>query len=278
MRLGGPVFEKWAGPDEWAAQVKALGYGACYCPLQSAKDAREVAAYARAAAKADLVIAEVGAWSNPISPDEETRRKALALCKERLALADDIGARCCVNIAGSRSARWDGPSAENFTRGTFEMIVQSVREIIDAVRPRRTCYSLETMPWAYPDSADSYLELARAIDRPAFAVHLDPVNLVCSPQRFYANGALIRECFEKLGPLIKSCHAKDIALSDRLTTHLDEVRPGLGGLDYEAFLREAEKLGPDTPMMLEHLPAAQDYEQAAAFVRDTAKRLGVMLR
>jgi sugar phosphate isomerase/epimerase len=134
------------------------------------------------------------------------------------------------------------------------------------------------MPWAYPDSADSYLELARAIDRPAFAVHLDPVNLVCSPQRFYANGALIRECFEKLGPLIKSCHAKDIALSDRLTTHLDEVRPGLGGLDYEAFLREAEKLGPDTPMMLEHLPAAQDYEQAAAFVRDTAKRLGVMLR
>jgi sugar phosphate isomerase/epimerase len=237
-----------------------------------------VAAYARAAKEADLVIAEVGAWSNPLSPDEETRRKAVALCKERLALAEEIGAACCVNIAGSRSARWDGPSPDNLTRATFDMIVECVREIIDAVRPKRTCYTLETMPWAYPDSADSYLELIRAIDRRAFAVHLDPANLLCSPQRFYASGALIRECFEKLGPLIKSCHAKDIALSERMTTHLDEVRPGLGGMDYEAFLRGAEALGPNTPVMLEHLPTPEEYEQAAAFVRSTAGRIGVALR
>ena len=63
------------------------------------------------------------------------------------------------------------------------MIVQTVREIIDAVKPVRTFYTLETMPWMYPDSAHSYLELIRAIDRERFAVHLDVVNLVCSPQR-----------------------------------------------------------------------------------------------
>ena len=278
MRLGGPVFGEWSDPQEWAAAVKALGYGACYCPLQSAKDPDEVAAYARAAKEADLLIAEVGAWSNPISPDEETRLSARALCKERLALADEIGACCCVNIAGSRAEQWDGPSPDNLTRATFDMIVESVREIIDAVRPTRTCYTLETMPWAYPDSADSYLELIDAIDRPALAVHLDPANLLCSPQRFYGSGALIRECFEKLGPLVKSCHAKDIALSDRMTTHLDEVRPGLGGLDYEEFLRGVDRLGPDIPVMLEHLPTAPDYEQAAAFVRATAQRIGVVLR
>ena len=226
MRLGGPVFEKWSDPKEWAAAVRALGYGACYCPLQSANDANEVAAYARAAAEADLVIAEVGAWSNPISPDQETRRKAMALCKERLALAEAIGARCCVNITGSRSAQWDGPSPENLTSATFDMIVECTRDIIDAVRPTRTFYTLETMPWAYPDSADSYLELIKAVDRPALAVHLDPANLLCSPQRFYGSGALIRECFEKLGPMIRSCHAKDIALSGQMTTHLSEVRAG----------------------------------------------------
>jgi sugar phosphate isomerase/epimerase len=271
------VFEKWTDPQEWAAAVRKLGYSACYCPLQSTEDAGEAAAYARAAQQADLVIAEVGAWSNPISPDEGQRRKALALCKERLALADEIGARCCVNITGSRSARWDGPSSENLTPATFDMIVESTREIIDAVRPTRTFYTLETMPWAYPDSADSYLALIEAVDRPALAVHLDPTNLVCSPQRFYAIGALIRECFEKLGPLVKSCHAKDIALSDELTTHLSEVRAGLGGLDYEEFLRGADRLGPDLPVMLEHLPTPQDYEQAAAFVRSTARKLGVQL-
>ena len=77
----------------------------------------------------------------------------------------------------------------------------------------------------YPDSPDSYLELIKAIDRPAFAVHLDPVNIICSPQLFYSNGAFLRECFTKLGPYIKGCHAKDIALGETLTVHLTEVRP-----------------------------------------------------
>ena len=50
----------------------------------------------------------------------------------------------------------------------------TVREIIDAVRPTRAFYTLEPMPWAYPDSVDSYLRLIAAIDRRAFGVHLDP--------------------------------------------------------------------------------------------------------
>ena len=150
------------------------------------------------------------------------------------------------------------------------MIVETTRGIIDAVQPTRTFFALETMPWAYPDSADSYLRLLKAIDRKRFAVHLDPVNLVCSPQRYFSNGKLIRECFTKLGPYIKSCHAKDIILSDKLTTHLDEIRPGLGGLDYTVFLHEVSK-HKDLPLMLEHLSGAQEYKLAAEHVRSVAK-------
>ena len=216
----------------------------------------------------------MGAWSNPISPDEKTRSAALEKCRRQLALADRIGARCCVNIAGSRGTQWDGPAAENFTEETFEMIVQTTRSIIDDVKPTRTYFTLETMPWAYPDSPDSYLRLFKAIDRERFAVHLDPVNLVCSPQRYYGSGKLIRECFEKLGPYIKSCHAKDILLQTKLTTHLDEVRAGQGGLDYATFLRELSRL-PDTPLMLEHLPSAEEYEKAAGHIRGVARELGL---
>ncbi|MHC4682667.1 MAG: sugar phosphate isomerase/epimerase family protein [Planctomycetota bacterium] len=219
----------------------------------------------------NIIIAEVGAWSNPISPDEKTRRAALEKCRRQLALADRIGARCCVNISGSRGERWDGPSPKNFTDETFDIIVATTRAIIDEVKPTRTYFTLETMPWAYPDSADSYVALLKAIDRKRFAVHLDPVNLVCSPQR---SGALIRECFEKLGPYIKSCHAKDILLQTKLTTHLDEIRPGLGGLDYAVFLTELSKL-PDTPLMLEHLKGAEEYRLAADYVRGVAKKVGL---
>jgi sugar phosphate isomerase/epimerase len=274
LRLGGPVFEKYQDPQGWVDALRKLGYSAAYCPVGPEVGDDVVRAYEDAAARAGIVIAEVGAWSNPISPDEQIRKAALEKCRASLALADRIGARCCVNIAGSRGQTWDGPDAANFTKQTFDMIVETTRAIIDAVKPTRTYFALETMPWAYPDSPDSYLELLKVIDRPRFAAHLDPVNLVCSPQRYYANGQLIRECFEKLGPHIRSCHAKDIILRPQFMTHLDEVRPGTGGLDYATFLRELSKL-PGTPLMLEHLSTAEEYAQAADYIRAVAKQVGL---
>lgn len=264
-------------PEEWVAAVRRHGYRAAYCPVGTGADDATVAAYARAAQEADIVIAEVGAWSNPLSPDPAEREAAREKCRASLALADRIGARCCVNIAGSRGKKWDGPHPDNLTGETFDLLVETVRSILDAVEPTRTFYTLETMPWMYPDSPESYLRLVEAIDRERFAVHLDPVNLVCSPRRYFGNAALIRECFALLGPRIQSCHAKDILLSENLTTHLDEVRPGLGGLDYAVFLRELSRLDPDTPLMLEHLPSEEEYARAADHVRSVAAAEGLRL-
>jgi sugar phosphate isomerase/epimerase len=277
MRLGGPIFEKYTDPEEWVAALRKLGYRAAYCPVDEHVTDDVIRAYETSAKAADIVIAEVGAWSNPLSPDEKTRRDAICLCQQRLALADCIGAYCCVNITGSRGEQWDGPHPDNLTRATFDLIVETVRQIIDAVKPPRTFYTLETMPWMYPDSPESYADLIWAIDRKQCAAHLDPVNLVCSPQRYYASGELIRECFAHFGSQIKSCHAKDIKLSGKLTTHLDEVRIGLGELDYPVYLQELSKLDPDVPLMLEHLPNPEDYDAAAAHVRKVAGEIGVAL-
>lgn len=278
MRLGGPVFVDSMTPERWIAALQANGYGAAYCPVTVEDDASTRSAYVRAAEAADIVIAEVGAWSNPLSPDPEERARALAHCQAQLALADEVGARCCVNIAGSRGQPWDGPHPQNFTSDTFDMIVESVRAIIDAVKPTRTYYTLEPMPWMYPDSADSYLALLRAIDRERFAVHVDLVNVVNSPRRYYDNTSLIREWFSKLGPYIRSCHAKDTLLSTKLTTHLDEVRPGLGNLDYRTLLVEMERVDPELTLMIEHLHDPEDYRLSADYIRGIAHEVGVSLR
>ena len=277
MRLGGPIFTPHSDPKSWVDAVKALGYRAAYCPIGPEADDATARAYAAAATAADIVIAEVGAWSNPLSRDAATRQAALDLCKRSLDLAERLEARCCVNIAGSLGELWDGPAAGNLTEETFQMIVDSVREIIDAVKPRRTFYTLEPMPWMYPDSPDSYLRLIHAIDRPAFAVHLDPVNMICSPQRYFNNAAFLRECFAKLGPYIKSCHAKDILLRDTLTVHLDEMRPGLGQLDYRTYLRELAALENDVPLMVEHLPDENEYQLAVDYIRAVAQSEKLML-
>ena len=87
MRLGGPVFGDHDGPQAWAEAVQRLGYRAAYCPVDTTADDARIRAYAEAAHRADIVIAEVGAWSNPMSPDPEERAAALKKCKASLLLA-----------------------------------------------------------------------------------------------------------------------------------------------------------------------------------------------
>jgi sugar phosphate isomerase/epimerase len=275
MRLGATVGG-CKSPEEQADKAVGLGYKAIVVDEALAAAPADARRYADVLRARGIALAEVGAWSNPLSSVAEERSRALELCKRRLGLAEELGARCTVNISGSRGARWDGPDAKNLTPETFDMVVASVREIIDAVRPTRTFYTLETMPWMVPDSADSYVALLRAIDRKAFAVHFDPVNLVSSPQKVFANAELMRDFVAKLGPRIKSVHVKDVAIRDDLTVHIEERRPGLGVLDHRALFSELSRLDPETTVLLEHLPD-EEYPPAAEHLRSVARSVGVVL-
>jgi sugar phosphate isomerase/epimerase len=275
IRLGGPVNGSFSDPVEWIKAVKALRYSAAYCPLQPGASAGMIKAFRAEAKKSNILIAEVGAWCNTLDPNESVRKESVKKNVDALQLADEIGASCCVNISGARGKIWDGPYPGNYSKDTFDLIVETVRYIIDQVKPVSAFYTLEPMPYMLPDSPDSCLELIKAVDRKQFGVHLDPVNMISSPQRFYNNAAFLKECFTKLAPYIKSIHAKDIIILPELTVHLEERRPGLGSLDYAVFLQEASKLK-DIPFMLEHLKNQDEYKLAADYVREVGKRTGIL--
>ncbi|MCM8784733.1 MAG: sugar phosphate isomerase/epimerase [Candidatus Omnitrophica bacterium] len=275
MKLGGPLFEKHDSPEEWINLVKRENYKASYCPVPIDAPEEIIKEYKKAAIKEKIVIAEVGAWCNPLSSDEEERKKAIEKCKKSLYLAEKIEAKCCVNISGSRGEKWDGPYEKNYTKETFDMIVETVREIIDEIKPVNTFYRLETMPWMYPDSTSSYLKLIKCIDRKSFAVHFDPVNLINNPKKYFFNDILIKDFIKKLGSYIKSCHAKDIIISDKLTLHLDETTPGKGGLNYRVFLKELNRLHKDIPLMLEHLSSQEEYRKAKEYIKKIAIEEGI---
>lgn len=281
MRFGAPVFGEYSDPDGWANAVRAAGYSAAYCPVGDDADADTdtIRAYEKAAADTDIIIGEVGAWSNPLSPDEQTRRQALELCKRRLALADEIGARCCVNIAGSQGEKWDGNDPKNLSEEGFDAVVECVRDIIDAVEPTRSFYALETMPNMYPDTVDAYVRIIEAVDRDRFGVHFDAVNLVCTPRLYFDNAAMIRDFVDRLGPFIRSCHGKDVIMHQQFITHIDEVPPGQGYLDYRTLLTELDRLDDrDVPLLLEHLSGPEQYADAAGYVRSVAAEIGVGLK
>ncbi len=236
-------------------------------------DDAEVAAYAEAARQADIVIAEVGIWNNPLHSDDAERKAAIEMCKRALDLADRIGARCAVNLGGTPNPERNCPDPRNLTEDTLGAIVDTVREVLRAVKPLTARYAIETMPWMWPDSADAALKLVDAIDEPMFGIHFDPVNLMTNPRALFCSGGIVRDFIDRLGPHIAAVHVKDAVVENRLTVHIEEVRLGLGSFDLGALIEASRGLGPDTPFLLEHLGSEADYRLAEEHFRGVAASL-----
>lgn len=280
VRLGGPVFGVDDDPDRWVAEHVRLGYRAAYCPDGALiADTESRSALTAALARADIALAEVGAWVNPVDTDEAIARANRTYLAERLALADELGAGCCVDIIGSASPiAWDGADARGYSEDFFSAVVDAFRDVIDAASPRRTVMAFEAMPYYFLDGPDEYERLLRAIDRPGkVGVHVDLCNMITSPRRYYRSGELAREVFRLLGGSIVSCHLKDLSLDDAGgTVKFFEVMPGTGGIDIAAYLREAASVA-DCPVMLEHLPDESSYDLARTNVRRIADAAGIPL-
>jgi sugar phosphate isomerase/epimerase len=276
IRLGAPVFDAPQDPEGLALAHRKLGYRAAYCPNVSLNDKDRIRDIAAAFARHDVALAEVGRWCNLLDADDAKRAANLAAVTEGLALAEAIGARCCVDIAGSFSrASWFGPDPQNVTPRFFDAAVENARKIIDAVKPKRAKFSYEAMGWCLPDSADHYLKMVKAVDRKAFGVHLDPCNLINSPHRFYGITTVLNECFDKLGPWIVSCHAKDLTWDVEMNVHFREVCIGTGSMDYSTYLRRLAALPHDVPLMIEHMKDAAEYDKCRRHLFKLAGKVGV---
>ena len=129
VRLGGPIFLKSDDPGELAREHRRLGYSAAYCPAAtSRKTAIACAPFATAFAAENVAIAEVGAWRNMLDPDAQKRAENLRYVTERLALAEAVEARCCVDIAGSYNPTvWYGAHPKNLSQEFFDATVENCR-------------------------------------------------------------------------------------------------------------------------------------------------------
>jgi sugar phosphate isomerase/epimerase len=80
-----------------------------------------------------------------------------------------------------------------------------------------------------------------------------------------------------LGPFIRACHIKDMIIERPFVVSLRETAPGRGSLDYAYLLRQLQRLESDTPVLLEHLTEASEYDAAATYVRAKATEVGINL-
>jgi sugar phosphate isomerase/epimerase len=276
MRLGGPIFKKTNNVKELIAEHRRLGFGAAYCGNYIA-DKTEREEYKAAFQEADIVLAEYPAYCiNILDTDSAVRQRNIDDIRDRLHKADEMGARCCVMHGGSvETGAWGTANPENLSERSFIKTVEIIRSIVDEVQPQVTKLVLETESYLFPDGPEEYKRLLDAIDRPSVAVHLDPVNIIASPRRFYYNGDFLRQCFAILGSRIISCHAKDINMAPVYPTiRIDETFVGDGVLDYNTYLTEIVKCRTQPTLMIEHLNEAQ-LANGLHFLFAKAKEAGI---
>lgn len=278
----------WTGdPDAYVRSYVEGGYRAMYAPPLSPDDRDTIRAVRVAADKAGLIIGEAGAWRNLVAHDEAKRKANLQFALDTLAVADELRVVACVAFHGTvghpadgwgLSDNYDyGPNPKNLGEEGFERAVATARTVIDSVKPKRTKFSLEMVPWLVTGTPETYLRLIKAVDRPAFAAHIDAANMIVSPSLYFDTPGMLRHGFELLGPYIVSAHAKDIVMQGgpgRISFHMDEVPVGSGNLDYRAYLRELDALNRDVPLMLEHY-TEPEYALGREHIRKVGREIGV---
>ena len=259
MRLGISSPLKHSSPEEWADQQIKLGCRTVVFPVQSNEPEERIIAYKEAADRAGLSVAEVGIWRNALSADPGERRANMDYCVEQLRMADYLGARCAVNVAGALGPVWDGGYKANYSEEAWKQIVAMVREIIDRAEIRNTFFTLEPMPWMIPTGPREYIRLLDAVERDRFAVHMDIINMISSAERYFRADEFIDECAEVLGNRIRSCHIKDVHLDSRYTLRLEECGPGEGEFPLKHYVAKMHEIDPEMPIILEHLATDEEY-------------------
>lgn len=259
MRLGTSSPLAHGSAEEWASNQIALGCRSVVFPLSANDPEEKIKEYEEAAHKHDLLIAEVGIWRNAMSQDPEDQKAQREYCVRQLQLADRLGARCAVNVAGAIGPRWDGHYKENFTGETRQEIVKMVREIIDRSEITNTYFTLEPMPWMIPTGPEDYVRLIEEVDRERFAVHMDIINMTNSFERYYGAEEFVNRCAKLLGNRIRSCHIKDVHLKEEYTFQLEECAPGKGEFPLRYYVEKMNSIDPDMPVILEHLNTDEEY-------------------
>lgn len=268
MRLGVSTSFSFTNAENWIQKHVEAGCKTVVFPLNCEASKEDITSFAKAAKANDITIAEVGIWRNPLAVDPIERKKSMEYSIGQLRLADEIGARCCVNVVGTpHGPRWDGGYKENFSAGTRKEIVKSIQTIIDEAKPTNTKFTIEPMPWMVPTGPDDYLRLIEEVGRDEFAVHLDVINMINSIDRYFGIDEFLEECFDKLGPQIRSCHLKDVRLLEPFTVMLQECACGMGVLDIPKYVKLTEKYDLDMPMIIEHLENDEAYYESLKYVK-----------
>ena len=214
-------------------------------------------------------VALIGAYFNPVHPNEDKIRHGMAVFADYLALASDLGCDVVGSETGSYMGDPWGFHEDNRTKEAEGRVVETFRHLADVAAAHgarvgiegafnHVCYS--------PDVLDS---VVRAIGRDNVGIIFDLYNYL-DISNYSEAYSILKRGHELFGKEIILYHLKDFVLVDGA---LKQCAVGKGILDYDRILREIYSVNPDATLVFEGT-ADKDMAESLAYIKGLISRIG----
>jgi sugar phosphate isomerase/epimerase len=285
MRFGalGIIWSDWSDVTwESVAVARELGFRGigAHLTVPASTIGEAAAANVRACiAGNDLEFLQLwGPYPTIIGPDEEARRAGVEGAREVVRLAAQLGVPEAGVRPTSHNPRGDWwPHPENHSQASEDRLVRSLSEIVEVAAQLGITVVLEAHATSTLDSPQRVRRVIERTDPARVRVNIDPCNFVRDLSTAFDPTTMIEQYFDVCGDLCATVQVKDYYLEERFVVHISETIAGTGLMDIDTILRRAEALGPDTWVVVEHLPVSQ-IGQARRHLGDRAAALGIAVR
>ena len=214
---------------------------------------------------------------NIIDPDKARAERNCKRIAEGIELAEHLGLKLVVTHTGGRHPKnKDIPHPDNWTKETWEMSVNALKQIMKDTSGSKVPLAVEAVNCCNNNNPESHVRLKQDVGDNRIKVCLDPANMLYAGT-FFRTTELINQCFDLLGEDILYGHAKDKYWTEMMPSIVPAVLgQGNGPYDYETYLVRLSRMKYPRCLLIEHLTREQ-YPPSRQFLLDTAKKVGVKI-
>ncbi len=211
----------------------------------------------------------IGAYFNPVHPDLKKREAGIALFKEYLGYAKELGSDFVGSETGSCLGEPWAYHPDNRTEASYSTVVDTFRSLADHARDCGVSIAMEGAFGHVAYNVEKLDEIVKRIDRDNIRIIFDLYNYL-APENFTEAYEILEEGLETFGDRILLFHIKDFRVEENGA--LKQVPVGQGILDFDRILGRIYRHNKDAILVFEGT-TGEALPESIRFIKEKIKSL-----
>ncbi len=269
MRLGISIeLYKMDELEEKVGAASSCGFKYCQMFLREVEiTEKTVTRVADVCKSHGLKIGPVGAYANPLRPDEAPMGWTMSKVKRMIELLPLLETNEVVIWSGTASKGLLSYAEGNFGKEAFQTLARISEELLTLLQGVNGVLTFEPYYTHVLHDITSILTLSDTVRSERLKVIMDPPNYI-SPDDYAKRDDRMVELIERLQSHIGAVHFKDFRLMP--DGAWDYPGPGGGTMNYPLLLQKLASCGYSSWGIIEHVKPAE-YASAKAFIESQLK-------